>query len=60
MKPILFAIIFLVSLSIVNATMENYPEPYVKDHYTDDLYAVLGRAHATTHSIRRRTCKWKF
>ena len=51
MKKLLILFILLVSLSIVNATMEDYPEPYVKDHYTDDLYAVLGRAHATTHSI---------
>src|SRR3989344_1516000 len=51
MKKLLILFILLVSLSAVNATMEDYPEPYVKDHYTDDLYAVLGRAHATTHSI---------
>ncbi len=51
MKKLLFLFILLISLSIVNATLENYPEPYVRDHYTDDLYAVLGRAHATTHSI---------
>ena len=51
MKRLLFLLIFLVSLSLVTATLENYPEPYVRDHYADDLYAVLGRAHATTHSI---------
>lgn len=51
MKKLLILALFLSSLSLVTATLENYPEPYVKDHYTDDLYAVLGRAHATTHSI---------
>lgn len=51
MKTVLFVIIFLVSLSLVNASLEDYPEPFVKGHYADNLALVVSEEEVTLYSI---------
>ena len=51
MKNILYPLILLISISLVSASLEDYPEPFVKDHHADHLAFVVSEEEVTLYSI---------
>lgn len=51
MRTILYILIFILSISLVNASLSDYPEPFVKNHYADNLALVVSGSEVVLYSI---------
>ena len=51
MKKIPYILILLISTSLAGASLEDYPEPFVKDHRSDHLAFVVSEEEVTLYSI---------